>query len=274
MRTKKHFKLLLAALLIIGYSQQTKAQFWKKFTKKVEKKIERKVENKLDRETDKTIDKTINGEIISKKEDNKGKKKKSANKGQVLNFNQSIMLEVTSSENDTMELQYFFNNKEKEISCMKIDPSKVKGGNNVGGDIYMVFNKDSGALYMNMVGMKIKKEIGAAEMNKYDNSNKMDAIDIVKTGKTKNILGYSCNEYVAKKEDATTHIWATTSSFPIKGSFIPVLGMKNQNQKIKGFVLEIVMHSKKGNGKVTVTKINPKSNLTINTGEYSSMFNN
>ena len=157
---------------------------------------------------------------------------------------------------------------------MKIDPSKVKGSNNVGGDIYMVFNKNEGALYMNMVGMKIKKEIGTTEMSKYDNSNKMDAVAIIKTGNTKNILGYSCNEYIAKKDGATTHIWTTTSNFPIKGAFIPMLGMKNNNQKIQGFVLEIAMNSEKGNGKVVVTKINTKSNLTINTGEYSSMFKN
>ena len=36
-----------------------------------------------------------------------------------------------------------------------------------------------------------------------------DAFNMKKTGKTKKILGYTCNEYVATTDDGTSEMWVT-----------------------------------------------------------------
>ncbi|CAM1349994.1 DUF4412 domain-containing protein [Tenacibaculum halocynthiae] len=190
---------------------------------------------------------------------------------QTLQFNKSVTIEVTSNEGDKVPFEYFFSTNQKDLSCMKVDPSTMEDSGEAAGEIYMVFSKKQNIVYMNMMGMKMKKSIGKTDMMQYNNYDKIDTANITQTGKTKRVLGYLCYEYLAKTKEATTHVWATTASFPITGTFIPILGMRNESKVIKGFVLEIVLKSKNGNGRVAVTEINKNAKLVINTSEYKSM---
>ncbi len=76
----KLLKSTLVVILLIGFTQNSQAQFLKKLAKKAEEKIEREAENRAERRVNKGIDKGYDGiedEIDGK---NKGKKKKSKKK--------------------------------------------------------------------------------------------------------------------------------------------------------------------------------------------------
>ena len=74
MKVKTNSKLLLFIILLIGFSQASQAQLWKKLKNKIEKKVEQKVGEKVDKEAEKILDKTLNGK---NKKQNKSSKKNS-----------------------------------------------------------------------------------------------------------------------------------------------------------------------------------------------------
>jgi hypothetical protein len=53
----------------------------------------------------------------------------------------------------------------------------------------------------------IDPEAVAERMEDYADESDLEPLNIKKTGKTKNILGYSCDEYLAEDEDSEAHIW-------------------------------------------------------------------
>ncbi len=129
---------------------------------------------------------------------------------------------------------------------------------------------------------KIKKRIESKAEDKvlekvddlnFDNTDKLPNKegDFVKTGNTKNILGYLCSEYLYKHERGSARVWVT-KKFPIKSNYAPLLGM-TKNSKIKGFVLELDYESNSGEkAMVKVTKIEKDKNVKINSANYKSMF--
>jgi len=286
----KLLKTSILFFLLIGFSTPTQAQFWKKIKKRLEKKVENKVLDKIDRTADKKIDETLDGKGKKKTKKTTVKNEKSSLKKkevippkpllskvntQTYRFNTSITIEMSgNTSTDKAVFEYFFDKNNQNITCFKVDPSKMGGGNSgMKGEIYMVLNKENPTMFMNMMGMKIKKSVDKNQMNQFDNSTDLDDTEITKTGKSKSILGYSCSEYLVKhkNDDKTTvHIWATTANFPIKGTFIPILGMRNENSKIKGFILEMNVKNAKGSNTIKVTKINKNTSLTINASEYKS----
>jgi len=74
----KKLKLILILLFIVGFSQNTEAQFLKKLQKHAKKKIEREAERRAERRVDKQIDKEFDAaeDMIDGKGKKKGKKKK------------------------------------------------------------------------------------------------------------------------------------------------------------------------------------------------------
>jgi len=270
----KSVKIIILLICFVGLSTPTQAQFWKKITKKIQKKAEDKVLDKVDKTTDKKMDDVLEGSKKTKKRTPSTSVKKSEKLPQNYTFNTSLTVEIITDQEEKATFQYFFNNSYKDRVCFKVDPTKM-GANTGGstGEMYMVMDKNSSTLFMNMMGMKIKKTMSQNQTSQFDNSQNINDADIVKTGKTKAILGFQCNEYIVTQKDdkeMVTHIWAATN-FPIKSTFIPILGMKNNNTKIKGFVLEMEVKTTKGNTMIKVTNINYNAQLTIRTDDYKSM---
>jgi len=268
-----HLKTILFFLLLIGTTTPTKAQFWKKIKKKIEKKTEDKINAKIDKTTDKLIDKALDGKKKEKKSstDPVTTPKQTTTSTTTYKFNQSVTVQVNSGSADTVSFEFLFSKNNKDITCMKINESSMKDTQGMKGEVYIVSSKDKSTMFMNMMGMKIKKATDGNQMEQYNNAEQLDKTSITATGKTKTILGYSCTEYIAKNEDITVQFWATNQDFPIKGVFVPILGMRNNNAKIKGFVLEMNVTSAQNKQSIKVTSINKNANVTIHTNEYKSM---
>jgi hypothetical protein len=255
----KATKIILLVFLFVAIPISSQAQIWKKITKKARKKAEDKVLEKADKKIDKTLDEAL-----------EEKKSENVNIPSNFSFNKSLTLRVKTEKNEKLTFKYFLNNNDK-MTCIKMDPSSMTGDSQIQGEFFVVVTESAITTLMDMGGMKVKRAVKNSPMNKYDYSDNIDKTTIVKTGNTKTILGFPCEEFIAKSEDASARIWATTSTFPLENVFVPILGMKSENQLVKGFVLEMDVESpKSGKANIKVIEINESDKLKINTAEYKS----
>ena len=105
-----------------------------------------------------------------------------------------------------------------------------------------------------------------------------DAYNIKKTGKSKNILGYKCDEYLMEEESTEVHMWVSEKL----GKEMRKEWLKNKQTfgamfthayALNGMVLEYDLLDK-DNGKKTVmlvTKIDMNHNHSVATGGYTVM---
>jgi hypothetical protein len=105
----------------------------------------------------------------------------------------------------------------------------------------------------------------------------MDSYRPLKTGKTKEILGYSCDEYMVEDEGAEVHMWVSEKL----GKEMRKEWMKNQQtfgalfvhaQAMNGMVLEYDVVDSDGTKSVMqVTKIDMNHSHSVNTDGYTIM---
>jgi hypothetical protein len=125
--------------------------------------------------------------------------------------------------------------------------------------------------------MKMKQSSSSIQMptdfSMNDKLLKGTNFEYKKTGNTKIILGYVCEEYAVKytidNENSSSSFWVA-NNFPLKNKTIPFLGMYANNPHIKGFVLEFNTKTQNQNTTARVTKIEDKI-TKINTNEYKSI---
>ncbi|MFN3918185.1 MAG: DUF4412 domain-containing protein [Flavobacteriales bacterium] len=104
-----------------------------------------------------------------------------------------------------------------------------------------------------------------------------------KTGKTKTILGYLCEEYIIEDEESTTEMWMTKD---VDLNLAQVMGFMGQNQKGKknstttypkdapqGFMMETITTNKKNNEKsiMKVIEVNKNKSTSVKTSGYTFM---
>jgi hypothetical protein len=120
--------------------------------------------------------------------------------------------------------------------------------------------------------------------NSQTNENDQDFIspNIKKTGKTKKILGYSCDEFSGQTEDGILSFWITHDiDLYQKNMFMNMNKSLGGNQfqafpeAAKGFLMETNFEDNTGKNKgdktsMVVTKIDKKS-LQVSTKEYQKM---
>ena len=121
-------------------------------------------------------------------------------------------------------------------------------------------------------------KLAAAFTKQSDESDLNQELTVQKTGNSKRILGYSCDEYKAEnKENAFTYYAA--HNFPVTwdqayGSIIQQFAPQNAREeynKIEGMVLESITKSKEKDEIITTmtTKRVDQSNWTIQNSDYS-----
>ena len=105
----------------------------------------------------------------------------------------------------------------------------------------------------------------------------MDSYKPVKTGKTKQILGYSCDEYLLEDEESEVHMWVSEKL----GKEMRKEWMNNQQTfgtmfmhayALNGMVLEYDLMEKNGEKTIMlVTKIDMNSSHSVSTNGYTIM---
>lgn len=110
-----------------------------------------------------------------------------------------------------------------------------------------------------------------------DEGYDMDSYKPVKTGRTKNILGYSCDEYLVEDEDSEVHMWVSEKL----GKEVRKEWMQNQQTfgtmfahayYLNGTVLEYEVMEENGEKTIMkVKKIDMNHSHSVSTGGYAIM---
>lgn len=186
-------------------------------------------------------------------------------------FNKSIDVKMTDERGDAQTV-VFLTGSYPDIYAMSVAPKEMQGQ-----EMLIVNTPKASTMFMNMAGMKIKKSTSLEQMgDQYGVDNKIPEegdFEYKKTGNTKTIIGYLCEEvkvdYDYTNQKGSASFWIS-KDFPIQNKALPMLGMKMNNPNFSGFVLEM---NTTQNGKkftIEVTGLSDK-NVSINTNEYKKM---
>ncbi|PSL06496.1 DUF4412 domain-containing protein [Cecembia rubra] len=191
---------------------------------------------------------------------------------------------------EPMNLKSFFSDSDWVIGMeIEIKEKEKKDGTSV---IIYDLERNASIILFDNEGQKSRLAYGydfdkmASGMEKSsDEMNDERALNFIKTGKSKTILGYTCDEYQSEDEAGISSIWITELAVGNKSGFWeennPVLAarMKNQNRKQfnhlpQGGMLELDYKSKKDKSEIqmTVTEINENSHQSFLMSDYQNVF--
>jgi hypothetical protein len=187
------------------------------------------------------------------------------------NFNKSIEIKITDDRGDSQNLE-FLTGSYPDIYGMSVAPKEMQGQ-----EMLIVNTPKASTMFMNMAGMKIKKSTSLEQMgSQYNMEDKIPEdgdYSYKKTGNTKTIIGYLCEEvrvdYDYTNSKGSASFWLS-KDFPIQNKAIPMLGMKMNNPNFSGFVLEMSTIQNGNKFTIEVTDVSDK-NVSINTNEYKKM---
>lgn len=139
---------------------------------------------------------------------------------------------------------------------------------------YMVMLTDAGGRKMAMV---TKFDPAAYDQND-EEAEDFQSMNFTKTGRTKEILGYTCEEYTAEDDDMTYQYWMGDVDVDIYKGFMAMREQqKEQGNEFEGMpegtMMEMVAQSKKDGESTTmqVTSIDMNKANTISTEGYETM---
>ncbi|MBU3011534.1 DUF4412 domain-containing protein [Polaribacter vadi] len=186
-------------------------------------------------------------------------------------FNKSIELKMTDDRGDSQNI-VFLTGSYPDIYGISLNSKEMQGQ-----EMLVVNTPKSSTMFMNMAGMKIKKSTSLAQMgNQFDMEDKLPEegdFEYIKTGNTKTIIGYLCEEvkvdYDYTNSKGSVTFWVS-EDFPIQNKALPMLGMKMNNPYFSGFVLEMNSHHQGKEFTMQVVNISDKS-VNINTNDYKKM---
>lgn len=187
-------------------------------------------------------------------------------------FSKRIHVELVDGSGQKYPMQFLLG-KYPDIYGMSVASKEMQGQ----GQVTMVITPKSSTVFMNVAGMKMKKTSSLQEMEgKFDVADKIPNpkdFNYKKTGNTKKILGYTCDEYRVDynytNSKGTATFWVS-KDFPLQNKELPMLGMKMNNPYLPGFVLEWSSVQQGKTYRIKVVEVSNKP-LTIRTKEYRKM---
>ncbi|MCH7409703.1 DUF4412 domain-containing protein [Belliella sp. DSM 111904] len=124
-----------------------------------------------------------------------------------------------------------------------------------------------------------------ADLSEWEKELEENDFTLVKTGNSKNINGYNCNEYIAESEEGKATYWITDRPISGSGSFWgegnPLMGNKtyqDKNTKLgnlpNGHMMEMIFEGKKDQSKseIKIIEINESSSQKFDMEAYPSLF--
>lgn len=178
-------------------------------------------------------------------------------------FDKRLSIEIIDHRGDSYPINILLGSY-PDIYGMQLAMKEMKGQ----GNITIVNTPKSSTSFMDVAGMKMKKTTKLEELGDQYNANEKlpDGADFSykKTGKTKNIAGYLCEEhkvdYNYVSNNGSASLWIS-KDFPIQNMQLPMLGMTLNNPYYSGFVMELSMNN---NGRTNIIKVNNVSNVSVN----------
>ncbi len=273
---------LLPFIFLLSISTSMNAQILKKLGNKLGKVVERTIETKAEEKTEQTTSNAFDSTFNKPTKHSKSNSPFNAlgNAGPPANnysFTHRYVMTFIDGK-DTFDITYFLTKDGNYIG------SKYDTGTKNQQDMFVVIDASRSTLFtfMTMQGKKTIMSMGF-DLNKASEEAADDQnTSIKKTGRTKTILNYDCEEFKVESKDSQGSIWITKA---VDVTFLNInpnkKGKKNSNQKwlsmSDGLVMEMDM--------VDTSKRKPKAikmictalentNYTIDTSQYESLYKN
>lgn len=219
---KNNLKIIILFIAFLC-SSQAEAQFFKKLQERIENKIERKLEKKADQKADQALD-SVFADRPSKRKQPKKNNNKEETSTEIGGFDLGGMMEsVMNRKPAEYESSYTFNlTTTMEVTTSGSKPMRMT--TSYGDGIHLI-EMDRGMSIINdfkneaMITIDPNKKtaqavsLGLMKMFEKESIEIDEAdtpeISINKTGKTKTVSGYRCDQYIIKGEDFDSEGWFT-----------------------------------------------------------------
>lgn len=291
-------------LTILFSAQLLNAQIVDRTTDRAKDKANNRVDTRIDQGIDKSLD-AIEGAFKRKPKEERKKKDNNQEEEQsqttaeasgsvglfggqsdaqikdsyTFDHRVSMTMEMTDKKGEkgqAQQMQMYFSDSEPEIGIRTMQD----GMNSL---MVMDIGNKVMVMLMDVGGSKMLMTIPLDDemLNDDTDEAKVDDFKITKTGRTKTILGYTCDEYVAEDDENNSVFWVTTDEdFGISKAFagMAAASKKADNGVPKdapaGMMMEMTSTSKKHpkeEMKLTVTEVKKNISETISTKGYSKM---
>ena len=250
-------------------------QILKKLKNKVQQAAEESVLNKLGekvgQETDKQMDSLLNidPDYESQTSENLGKllSGSSIPVADQYSFDTRVVydLETIHKKEKTLMENTFWLSKDAQYFGSEIKMKETNQNNEL-TEIFTILDEDHQAILIFMEEQKIVQTMSMQSISDLElNEAQINGtIDIKRTGKTKNILGYACEEFVSVTPDAKTSMWITQELELFKKNMFYNLNKSLGGNKInvpneaKGMMMEMTVEGLNKNTMGDVTKMTVK----------------
>lgn len=283
---RKIILLLLAGLL----SLQLSAQFGSLGNKVANKVKDHMIDKAADAIADKIISKwnEAEQEALKKEYDsiqredpdayeNFEEYKRSLNKNPYVQdeYQFDLWMDIESTDgNDSDQYQMFFNKNNALLGMKTIEEATAFTVIDYDNDIMIIYTEDEGEKNMQALP-SFQKLAGSIVYHASMEAEEQDQYNFEKTGKTKNIAGYKCDEYSGESDEGTYTMYIS-SDFPISwdhiyGKFYTQYLIQNNSEisNLSGMMMEYIGLNKKGKVESTWEVKEVKEEIyTIHTEEY------
>ncbi len=258
-----------------------------RLNKKMQQKVEERIENKVDEKIDKEIDK-----IEKEQPDKKERESAIERLSKISVTSEPVKYEQTYIFNESMVMEMSIFNKKNELKnaskfTILFTPSEANFGYSIADNskkkkkdesksLFVYDKKNDAMLMLNetedgkngiATSIKIKESKGEEQTE-----SESDDFKFTKTGRTKIILGYKCDEWAGESQTSKAIYWVTKDINWHSSNFINNTAQKKSNTFTRypeGMMLEADITSE-DNERVhyLVTEINHNINFRLNTADY------
>lgn len=294
----KFLKIILLSLVVsISFTNETNAQFLKKLQKKVQQAAEEavidKAAEKAEQEAGKAMDSLLNIDPNYQAKDNEQLLNSFMQSGEnisieeVYSFDTNVIMQmIVEDEKEITKIDYSMwftkSNSYMATEIQSMDSKKSKN-NKMPKGIFTVIDDDNQAMVIIMEEQKMAQTISMESIKNIaieeSENNDSTPPKIVKTGRSKKILGYHCEEFESTTEEGKMIIWITQDIRLFQKNMFANLNkslgnnpFQNIPEAAKGFMME--MHFNNANNKEKssmIVKEISKKNKTIHIKDYQLM---
>lgn len=194
------------------------------------------------------------------------------------NFNSNVYVQIQNykkngeKDGDASNVRYHFSNEEYFGTEMLMTDKKGKTTESFG---ISEFKKSQIISLINSDGEKTGTVMKFDLQKAVEKSNDTSEVKITKTGRTKKILGYNCEEYIMTDKDGNkTEYWNTKDlKYDMAKMMAGDRSGKQPANYESGFMMEMTYLDKDGK-KTTwnVLEVNPAAGKNVKTGDYNFPF--
>ncbi len=229
----------------------SEAQILNKLTRKLEDKIEKMGEEEIDKELSKEVDKDLGQDTTLREDTTHGGYDRTSKAllegilGSSMNpenielpedyhFDMSVTYEMTNEKDKVSYIKYLLPSSGTKVIGFEMMDEDKKAENKIVWDLereVMVMYQEDKKGNKSLQKLPSFTNVFSKQMEQ-ENEEKYGETTIKKTGKTKTILGYSCDEYIMENDEMISNVWIA-DKFPY--SYRDFADVFSQQMKTPGY---------------------------------------